>query len=64
MYDKVTEDEVVSIQLNTVSLTSVKYFTKTLKKLYFWKFISNEVIQTGNPLWNVCTQNGFQTQVH
>jgi len=35
MYDKVTEDEVVSIQLNTVSLTSVKYFTKTLKKLYF-----------------------------
>jgi hypothetical protein len=51
-YNKVTQDEAVSFQLNTVTLAPIKYFMKTMKRiqLYLWKFTSNEVIQTGNSL--------------
>jgi hypothetical protein len=33
MYDEVIKEKVVSTQLNTVTLTTAKYFTKTLKRL-------------------------------
>jgi len=34
IYDEVTKEKVVSTQLNTVTLTTAKYFRETLKRLY------------------------------